>query len=208
MIYIAIDLDDTMVDTLPELHDQLTELTGKEFPRNTFLTPESTDGALSATLESGKFMTTAKPNPVFINGLNRAKRLLTETFTVKFGVCTHRGYHKDAEALTKPMLDNCGFAFDFEHYIDPSVHHDKMAYLNSIYNKPGDIVILVDDRPTNGVKGEFNFNVLLMSKPWNADVMAPKLNRVDNVLELCDLLVGLVTRRVVDSMIVDTEEVL
>ncbi|MEQ5092525.1 hypothetical protein ABN224_21345, partial [Providencia rettgeri] len=98
-------------------------------------------------------------------------------------------------------LDNCGFDFEFTHYLDPAKNHDKMDYLLSIYNKPGDIVILVDDRPTNGVKGEFNFNVLLMTRPWNEGVMAPKLNRVNNVIELHDLLVGLVTRRVAGQMV-------
>ncbi|MEQ5216209.1 hypothetical protein ABN214_15940 [Proteus terrae] len=201
MIYIAIDLDDTMVDTLPEMHDELTELTGKEFPKDTFLTPESTGGALTTILNSGHFMATAKPNPVFMSELKRAKASLAKSFNVMFGICTHRGYHKDAEALTKPMLDNCGFDFEFTHYLDPAKNHDKMDYLLSIYNKPGDIVILVDDRPTNGVKGEFNFNVLLMTRPWNEGVMAPKLNRVNNVIELHDLLVGLVTRRVAGQMV-------
>ncbi|WP_368912198.1 hypothetical protein [Proteus mirabilis] len=200
MIYVVTDLDDTMVDTLPELHVRLTELTGKKFSKNIFLTPESTDGALATILEKGEFMTTAKPNPVFMSEFARAKRTLSSAFNVKYGVCTHRGYHKDAEALTKPMLDKCGFDFDFAHYLDPAVHHDKMAYLTSLYNEPGDIVILIDDRPTNGVKGDFNFNVLLMTRPWNEGVMAPKLNRIDNVIELHDLLVGLVTRRVVDQM--------
>lgn len=201
MIYVVTDLDDTMVDTLPELHVRLTELTGKEFSKNVFLTPESTDGALAVILEEGEFMTTAKPNPVFMSEFARAKRTLSNAFNVKYGICTHRGYHKDAEVLTKPMLDECGFEFDFVHYLDPTIHHDKMAYLTSLYNEPGDIVILIDDRPTNGVKGKFNFNVLLMTRPWNENIMAPKLNRIDNVIELHDLLVGLVTRRVVDQMV-------
>lgn len=166
-IVIAMDWDDTIVDTTPTLASMIHASTGWHPGDDVYLNSNNDRGHLKPLLDSGEFMALTKLRPEHV-GLIDWMYAAKDRFPVRFVVATHRGYHAEAERLTADNVTRTGLPFSDIIYIDPKNHADKTAYLSAMFPR----VVLTDDRPMFDGHGPLPPNVILYNQPWNQH-MAP-----------------------------------
>lgn len=166
-IVIAMDWDDTIVDTTPTLASMIHASTGWHPGDDVYLNNNNDRGHLKPLLDSGEFMALTKLRPEHV-GLIDWMYAAKDRFPVRFVVATHRGYHAEAERLTADNVTRTGLPFSDIIYIDPKNHADKTAYLSAMFPR----VVLTDDRPMFDGHGPLPPNVILYNQPWNQH-MAP-----------------------------------
>ena len=166
-IVIAMDWDDTIVDTTPTLASMIHASTGWHPGDDVYLNSNNDRGHLKPLLDSGDFMALTKLRPEHV-GLIDWMYAAKDRFPVRFVVATHRGYHAEAERLTADNVTRTGLPFSDIIYIDPKNHADKTAYLSAMFPR----VVLTDDRPMFDGHGPLPPNVILYNQPWNQH-MAP-----------------------------------
>lgn len=164
--YVVLDWDDTLNDTFIPLRRSVA---AKGYPlpeEGVYLTTENTNGGLDVVLAEAEFMRerhVRKGNDKLTDVIRRLKRQGTQV-----GICTHRGYHKDAKELSEEAFATLDWTPDFTIILDPAVAGDKVAHLTEVFGEGR--FTLIDDRPRWDAKHDLPENVWLMSQPWNADV--------------------------------------
>lgn len=162
---IAMDWDDTIVDTTPTLANMIHTITGWHPGDDVYLNNNNDRGHLAPLLASGEFMALTELRPEHV-GLADWMYAIKERFPVRFVVATHRGYHAEAERLTADNVTRTGLPFSDIIYIDPKKHADKTAYLSEIFPR----AVLIDDRPMFDGHGPLPPNVILYNQPWNQHI--------------------------------------
>lgn len=167
MIHFYWDLDDTLLFTHNQFTAMLIGRFGLSLPKGTYYTTENTKGLIDKIMDPGHFMSITPIDSAALYQMTIMRRLLAAT---SHGMCTHRGYHKEAAALTQPLFDEHNIQFDSVHYLDPAVHPDKMKYLRALHH-PDDIVVLVDDNTHYPHDLYPNTFTVLIDQPWNQHVV-------------------------------------
>jgi len=162
---VVLDWDDTVNATFLPLRKAVV---AKGYPvpaEHVYLTTENTNGGLDIALAEGEFMRERVTRPGDQKLTQIIQRLQQDGVPV--GICTHRGFHKDALSLSQEAFDTLGWRPNFIYILDPAKNPDKVEFLSEIY---GDDFTLIDDRPRWDAKHPLPHNVWLMEQPWNRDV--------------------------------------
>lgn len=164
--YVVLDWDDTLNDTFIPLRKSVAAK-GYPLPADgVYLTTENTNGGLDVVLAEAEFMRerhVREGNDELTDVIRRLKRQGSQV-----GICTHRGYHKDAKELSEEAFATLEWTPDFIIILDPVVDGDKVAHLTEVFGEGR--FTLIDDRPRWDAKHDLPENVWLMSQPWNEDV--------------------------------------
>lgn len=181
---VVLDWDDTINATFIPLRKAVV---AKGYPvpaERVYLTTENTNGGLDIALAEGEFMRERVTRPGDQKLTQVIQRLQADG--VQVGICTHRGFHKDAMALSEEAFGNLGWRPNFIYILDPAKNPDKVEYLTELY---GDNFTLIDDRPRWDAKHPLPANVWLMQQPWNRDIpVADTFCSVSGLEELADKL--------------------
>lgn len=164
--FVALDWDDTLNDTFLSLRRRVAEKGYPLPPEGVYLTTANTNGGLDVVLAEGLFMTERRVregNDRFNQTVERLKKHGSSV-----GICTHRGFHPDAAALSEVAFAELSWRPDFVIILDPAKAGDKVEHLTEIFGEGN--FTLVDDRPRWDAKHDLPENVWLMNQPWNQDV--------------------------------------
>lgn len=169
MSMLIFDLDDTLFNTSYELRRIIRQDYGVDITHNEYLDGKNCKGLSKPIIESGQYMTTVPLFDELITLPHLIQRFRRHGGVV--GVCTHRGYHKNAQELTQGSFEKHGLIFDFQHFLDPKVDECKITYLNDKYGVGN--YQLFDDRPKGAsVEPITESNVYLVNRPYNRHVDA------------------------------------
>lgn len=177
---VVLDWDDTVNATFLPLRKAVA---AKGYPlpaEHVYLTTENTNGGLDVVLAEGEFMRVRETRLGDMKLTQLIQRL--QEAGVDVGICTHRGFHKDAMALSEDAFGTLGWRPNFIYILDPANDPDKVAFLTELY---GDDFTLVDDRPRWDSKHPLPGNVWLMDQPWNHDIpVADPFCRIEGLDQL------------------------
>lgn len=181
---IVLDWDDTLNDTYIDMRAENRRLGGSDLPDGVYLTEENTGGRLSTILAESKFMGVRRVREG--NDALTAFVKWGQARGIRFIICTHRGFHKDAASLSEPAFNTLEWTPDEIIILDPAVNGDKVAYLTERYPEG---FVIADDRPRWDDQSELPDNVYLMDQPWNREVRTAIGRRVRNLDHLVTALV-------------------
>lgn len=181
---IILDWDDTLNDTYIDMREENRRLGGADLPEGVYLTEENTGGRLSTILAESKFMGVRRVREG--NDSLTAFVKWGQARGIRFIICTHRGFHKDAAALSEPAFSTLEWTPDEIIILDPAVNGDKVAYLTERFPEG---FVIADDRPRWDDQSELPDNVYLMDQPWNRNVRTAIGHRVRNLDDLVTTLV-------------------
>lgn len=164
--YVVLDWDDTLNDTFMSLRARVAA-EGYPLPEEgVYLTTDNTNGGLDVVLADAQFMRDRRARKGDARLTDVIRRLKRQGSQV--GICTHRGFHKDAKELSEEAFATLEWEPDFIIILDPAVAGDKVSHLTEVFGE-GQFT-LIDDRPRWDAKHDLPENVWLMSQPWNEDV--------------------------------------
>lgn len=181
---VVLDWDDTINATFLPLRKAVAAKGYPLPPEHVYLTTENTNGGLDIVLAEGEFMRVRETRLGDMKLTQIIQRL--QSVGVPVGICTHRGFHKNAMELSTEAFETLGWRPNFIYILDPAKNPDKVEFLTEIY---GDDFTLIDDRPRWDAKHPLPSNVWLMDQPWNHDVpVADTFCRITGLDELASKL--------------------
>jgi hypothetical protein len=181
---IVLDWDDTLNDTYIDMREENRRLGGDDLPDGVYLTEENTGGRLSTILAESKFMGVRRVREG--NDSLTAFVKWGQARGIRFIICTHRGFHKDAATLSEPAFNTLEWTPDEIIILDPAVNGDKVAFLTERFPEG---FVIADDRPRWDDQSALPDNVYLMDQPWNRNVRTAVGRRVRNLDHLVSTLV-------------------
>lgn len=102
---------------------------------------------MAEVMASGEFMSKVRANLAMVNYISSLQ--FDSGLVVRKAICTHRGFHVEAETRTRGFLREYGveYLFDDFHVLDFRKVPNKVDFLNTYYGKDW---TLVDDNPIVG----------------------------------------------------------
>lgn len=175
---IVFDLDDVLANLRESLYRTLSRATGVDLHWRDWTHYDLRrhydvgDDWLEDILIAERTMEVCQPEP----GAAETTRLLIE-LGFELVIVTARGWHPQAETLTREWLETHRIAYD-ELLIVP-LGADKLAALTDYDH----IALAVDDHPHNTFRyQQAGIPTLLMDRPWNADAAGERIYSLDVVV--------------------------